>query len=70
MVVVGTQAIGLIPATRPLVAPQPILTLLNGGHEVPVGQVRKRMAAVETADVFEENEMLAVGAMKGFHVAS
>src|SRR5882757_4179388 len=68
-VVVGAQAIGLILATRSFIAPQPILTLLNGGHEVPVRQVGKRVAAVETADVLEENEMLTMCAMKGFHSA-
>jgi hypothetical protein len=69
-VVVGTQPIRLILATRSLVAPQPILTLLHSGYQVAVRQIGKRVAAVEAADVFKENEMLAMGAMKGFHVAS
>jgi hypothetical protein len=68
-VVVATQAIGLILATRSFIAPQAILILLNCSHEVPVGQVGKRVAAVETADILEENEMLAMCAMKGLHVA-
>ncbi len=68
-VIVRTQAIGLILATGSLVAPQAILIPLDGGHEVPVGQVRKRMAAIQATDVFEENETLTMRAMKGFHGA-
>jgi hypothetical protein len=68
-VVVGTQAVSLILATRPLIAPQAILALLDGGHKIAIGQVRKRVAAVQTTDVLEENEMLTMRAMEGFHVA-
>jgi hypothetical protein len=67
-VVVGAQAIGLILATRSFISPQTILTLLDGGNQVPVGQIRKGVTAVQTADVLEENEMLTMRAMECFHV--
>jgi hypothetical protein len=68
-VVVGTQAIRLVLAARSLIAPQTVVTVLHGGHEVPVGQVGQRVAAVEAADVLEEHQMLTMCAMKGFHLA-
>jgi hypothetical protein len=41
---------------------------LNGRDQIAVGQVGERVPAVEAADVFEENEMLTMCAVKGFHI--
>jgi hypothetical protein len=67
-VVVGAQSIRLVPAAGPLITPQPVLCLLNRRHERAIRQVCKRMSAIETVDILEENQMLAVSAVKGFHI--
>jgi hypothetical protein len=42
---------------------------LNRRDQIAVGQIGERMAAVQTADVLEENEMLTMGAVEGFHIS-
>ena len=66
-VVVGTQPVGLLLAAGSFIPPQLIRTLLDGGHQVAVGQVGERASAIQAADVFEENQVLTVGAVESFH---
>jgi hypothetical protein len=67
-VIVGAQPVGLLQSTQPLTAPQTIRPLLDGGHQIPVGQVGERAPAIQTADVFKENQMLTVSTVESFHV--
>jgi hypothetical protein len=67
-VIVGAQPVCLLLAARSLVPPQAIVSLLEGRHQIPVGQVGERLPAIQTAHVFEENQVLAVSAVESFHV--
>lgn len=68
-IVVGTQAIGLILPARSLISPQAVLALLHGGHQIPVGQIRERMPAIEAVDILEKNQVLTMCAVESFQIA-
>src|ERR1700691_5151236 len=69
LVVIRAQSIALRFGTLQLRSPESVRPLSQCRHEAAVGQERKRAAAVQTAHIFEEDHMLAMGTVKSFHWA-
>jgi hypothetical protein len=50
-----------------IVMPQSIITRHHRGHLALLGQVRQSGSTAQAGDVLKVNEILAIGAVEGFH---